>query len=394
METTDIKLIKKIRARIKELKKSKAKKKVIKKKVIKRKKKTFTSNQPLQKQTQKQEVNILFGEGVEIRKKRKRTKRSKPVQRVQPVPQVQQFQPMFTNQLNEIYALQNTFNDFQNRIALLDKKIQTGFTTGNETVNSLQDKREKLMERLKQTRMQNIQSPSIPEQPSPVFEPLTPPPVFEPLTPPPLSEEKVEEIPPVFEPKLKFVPNIEKEELPELTFEPVIAQLPELTFEPLPELTFEPDIAQLSKIPIVKGRVTEIEAGLQTGQIKLKKPVKSDLPPAKPISEGEGEDIPIAQFPTGQEPLGLSGAAAEEEPVLITAIPALGKFNDKYNMLTQNNKERFKSRHPSFFTKKGRNKGKLRADTTINSGASGIIAGGRRNADNFLNELITKQLSK
>jgi hypothetical protein len=387
METTDEKLIKKIRARIKELKKSKAKKKKpVKKKVIKKKKKPDLE----QKQTQKQEVNILFGEGVEIRKKRKRTTRSKPVQRVQPVPQVQQFQPMFTNQLNEIYALQNTFNDFQNRIALLDKKIQTGFTTGNETLNSLQDKREKLMERLKQSRMQNIQPPSIPQQP-----PTPSRPVFEPLTPPPLIEEKVEEIPQVFEPEQKFVPIIEKEELPELTFEPELLQSNiQPKFEELPELTFEPDIAQLSKIPIVKGRVTEIEAGLQTGKIKVKKPVKPDLPPATPISEGEGEGIPIAQFPTGQEPMGLSGAAAEDEPVLITAIPPLGNFNDKYNMLTQNNKERFKSRHPSFFTIQGRNKGKIRADSTINSGSSGIIAGGRRNADNFLNELITKQLSK
>lgn len=313
METKDEKIIKKIRDRIKKLKAKK--KKPVKKRVVKRKK-----TEPLQRQTQKQEVNILFGDGVEIRKKRKRRSQQKRQVQKQMIPQYIPVQMPVSVMSNELYSLQNTFNDFQSRIGALDRRIQTGFTTRNESLRELSNQREELQKRLNEVR----QARELP--PVPVFEP---------------EEEKEEQkFEPIFQPKIEM----QKLDIPK----PLKAPEKEPIFDPVP--VFEPDIAPIQRIETSAAEEEE-ETVRQPDPRRIEQLKKSDDQP----------------------------------------IPKIGKFNEKFNMLSSSNKELFFQEYPEFFNKVKRTP-TLNSDNYINaSGKSGIMAATRKNADARLNELITNQ---
>lgn len=412
MDNKEDKLIKQIRKRLKELRAKKKKKKPIKKKAIK--KKVIKKPQPLQRQTQRQEVNIILGEELKtIRKKRRRTTPRPKAPTIQTAPPV-----VFHSipQLNEVSSLKNTFYDFQSRIEALDDRIKTGFTVGNETLNSLEDKREIIQERQRPSFKLSAASEPMRPQPMSMLDELKKKQKERKEQPPKQTQERpqpAKKKPPLqLEIEAEIKKRSERNLEDKLTQQPPIRTLEEELKQPERAVSLEDTIQHTEAQEAAAEVLKEIEKRMEqqiTERERQPDPVireqlkkdEDEEPspgsfggspvPAVPISQQEAEDIPeapsIGSFPPAQTTPETTGREAEEkdEPGTVVLTLKKGDYTAKYNELNPTNKKKFKDNYKEFF----KDNGEMYANTTIIKYKA--EADRRNNAEAFLNSLLEGQ---
>lgn len=345
----DDKLIKKIRARIKKLKQTKAKKKPIKKRVVKKRKKKI---EPTQRQTQRQEINILFDKDLEIRrrpKKRRTTTTRQPTRQPQIIPIIQ---PMNQFPLNELYSLQNTFNNFQSRLNNIDNQIKFNIPLRNESLSSLQDKRQDLLQRLEQSRKSRME-----------------------------EEQRAEEIAPEEEEKKDFIPVSLPDPLdkPQKTIEQEKKDL---------DITQSETLAgNLQKqIDILEGKAEEPEGLVQQRVQEIEQRQRAP----DPVITEQLKDEPTGESGGGPTPEEIEEAKRLKRFRQDNNLPSYGKFNTMFNELNDNNKSKFLEEYPDFFDKKTKREKKLKSDKVIKASKTGLTED-LKEADNFLLDLLIQQ---
>ena len=252
-------------------------------------KKSTKKNKKSPKISQKiqQQVKIIFGDDVEIRKKRKKKKR-RPKKSKMPVSGLlPSNQPIFTppppsllSTSAQAFNLQNQFNDLESRIQNLTTRIKTGMTSSQRPLSAAR----KEVDRLVAARD---------EQPVAV-----PAPVLEPITlPAPAPDVLNVSVEPLRAPEL-ITPSIELAE-----FEPVIAQIPQLT-------------SGLAQLPsdIAEQEIIEAGEALKTAEQKMQVVSTRDI---KNIALTE-----LAQLTPGlsQRVLNPIQAGAEEQKTQETTL--------------------------------------------------------------------------
>jgi len=433
MDNKEDKLIKQIRKRLKELrakkKKTTKKKKPIKKKAIKKK-------QPLQRQTQRQEVNIILGEELKtIRKKRRRTTPRPKAPTIQRDPVVFHSIP----QLNEVSSLKNTFYDFQSRIEALDDRIKTGFTVGNETLNSLEDRKEKIQERQASQLPVDVAAEELKEADQAIKKAGQKMQVVNTRTAKSIAlmelsnrslEDRIKKEQPIqtleeelkqperavsLEDAVEYVEPLSTTALNNVVLEKLKEQenrqsigdlLSDLTkkVEEKAQTRKEAQEAAAEALKEIERRTEQkiTQRERQPDPVIREQLKKDEEPspgsfggspvPAVPISQQQAEGLTEAEgvesFPPPRTTSQTTGreAAEEDEPgeVLVVSLKK-GDYTGKYKELNQNNKKKFKDNYKEFFKASGQ----MYANTTIIKYKA--EADRRNNADAFLNNLLEGQ---
>lgn len=374
MLTKDEKLIKQIRERIKKLKQTKAKQKKKakpprKKPGPKPKPAPKPKTEPLQRQRQRQEVNILFDKDIEIRrrpKKRRTTTTRQLTRQPQIIPIVQ---PMNQFPLNELYSLQNTFNNFQSRLNNMDNQIKFNIPLKNESLSSLREKRQDLLQRLEQSRESRMKEEQRAEQIAPVEE--TKEADFIPVSlPDPLNEPQK-----TIEQEKKDL-DITKSETLASNLQKKIDKL-EGQAEEKPE-------------GLVQQRVQEIEQKQRPPDPVITKQLIDD-------PEGESEGGPTGESGGGptREETEAEAKRREERKQLKqfrkdNDLPSYGRFNTMFNELNTENKDKFFQTYPKFFNKKIKSETKLLSNEVIKKKITGLTED-LEAADALLLDLLLKQ---